>query len=131
MVMFSFTKNIINGDMIGLYNYGDMKRDWTYVEDIVQGISVVGDDLVKRSEVSHEIYNIGYGEQVQLRDFVAEIEDYVGKKAIIELWPKHPADVPATWSDTTKIRQLGYNPQTSIRTGVRKFIDWYREYYKV
>jgi UDP-glucuronate 4-epimerase len=131
MVMFSFTKNIIEGNTIGLYNYGDMKRDWTYVEDVVQGMCLVVEDSARRTDTSHEIYNLGYGEQVQLRDFVNELENYIGKKATIELWPRHPADVPATWSDTTKIKQLGYNPQTSIRQGVVKFVDWYRDYYKV
>jgi len=131
MVMFSFTKNILEGNTIGLYNYGDMKRDWTYVEDVVQGLCLVVADSVTKTESSHELYNLGYGEQVQLRDFVSELENYIGRKAIVELWPRHPADVPATWSDTTKIKKLGYTPQTSIREGVVKFVDWYRDYYKV
>jgi UDP-glucuronate 4-epimerase len=131
MVMFSFTKNIIEGNTIGLYNYGDMKRDWTYVEDVVQGICLVVEDSAQSTDTSHEIYNLGYGEQVQLRDFVTELENYIGKKAIIELWPKHPADVPATWSDTSKLQRLGYKPTTAIATGVGKFVDWYRTYYNV
>ena len=131
MALFGFTKNIIAGESIGLYNFGDMKRDWTYVEDIVQGVGLVANDLASRTTTSHEVYNIGYGEQVDIKDFVAEIERCVGKKATIELWPRHPADVPATWSDTTKIKKLGYNPQTSVMTGVEKFVNWYRDYYKV
>jgi UDP-glucuronate 4-epimerase len=131
MALFGFTKNIIAGNSIDLFNYGDMARDFTFVEDIVQGITLVIDNCVKQTESSHEIYNIGYGQQVKLVDFVKEIERCIGKTAVTNLLPKHPADVPATWADTTKIQGLGYKATTSITDGVGKFVDWYRKYYKV
>ena len=131
MALFGFTKNIIAGNSIDLFNYGDMARDFTFVEDIVQGITLVINDCAKKTESSHEIYNIGYGQQVKLLDFVKEIERCIGKTAVTNLLPKHPADVPATWADTTKIQGLGYKATTSITDGVGKFVDWYRKYYKV
>ena len=131
MALFGFTKNIIAGNSIDLFNYGDMARDFTFVEDIVQGITLVIDDCAKQTESSHEIYNIGYGQQVKLVDFVKEIERCIGKTAVTNLLPKHPADVPATWANTSKIQGLGYKATTSITDGVSKFVDWYREYYKV
>ena len=131
MALFGFTKNIIEGKAIDLFNYGDMARDFTFVEDIVQGITLVIDDCYKQEESSHEIYNIGYGQQVKLVDFVEEIERCVGAKAVTNLLPKHPADVPATWADTTKIQGLGSRATTSITDGVGRFVDWYRNYYKV
>jgi UDP-glucuronate 4-epimerase len=131
MALFSFTKNIIEGRPIDLFNYGDMKRDFTYVDDIVQGITLVINDCYGRTETSHEIYNIGYGQQVKLTDFVSEIERCTGKSAITNLLPKHPADAPATWANTTKIQSLGYRATTNITDGVGRFVDWYRDYYKV
>jgi len=131
MALFGFTKNIIAGKSIDLYNYGDMARDFTFVDDIVQGITLVINDCHKKTQAGHEIYNIGYGEQVKLMDFVSEIERCIGAKAVTNLLPKHPADVPATWADTTKIQALGYKATTSITAGVGKFVNWYRSYYKV
>jgi len=131
MALFSFTKNIINGEKIKLYNYGDMKRDFTYIDDIISGISLVIDKLKNENSKYHEIYNIGYGQQVKLQDFVYEIEKNLGRKAEKELCESHPADTPVTWADITKIKSLGYNPKTSIKDGVEKFISWYKDYYKV
>jgi UDP-glucuronate 4-epimerase len=131
MALFGFTKKILEDQTIDLYNYGDMKRDFTFVEDVVQGISLVINDAHQQTNQIGEIYNIGFGESVNLMDFLHHIEDQLGKKAITNLLPKHPADVPATWSDTTKIKRLGYNPTTNIASGVEKFVAWYREYYKV
>jgi UDP-glucuronate 4-epimerase len=135
MALFKFTDAIVNETPLTLYNYGDMKRDFTYVDDIVQGIVIVTDDILKPSGTSdgvrHEIYNIGYGEQVQLMDFVNEIEKNLDRKGRYDMVPAHPADMPATWSDTSKLRALGYKPTTPISEGVAKFIEWYKEYYNV
>ena len=131
MALFKFTDNIVKGKPIDLYNFGDMKRDFTYVEDIVHGISLVIDKVVTDSDRYHEIYNIGYGQQVQLLDFVDHIEKNLGRTAIRNPCEAHPADTPATWSDTTKLQKLGYNPTTPIADGVGKFVTWYKDYYKV
>jgi len=132
MALFKFTDGIVKGEPITLYNYGDMKRDFTYVQDIVDGIELVVDKAMNETNQEwHEIYNIGYGQQVNLLDFVDEIEKNLDRKAERELAPKHPADVPETWSDTTKLQALGYNPKTSITDGVKEFITWYKSYYGV
>jgi UDP-glucuronate 4-epimerase len=131
MALFKFTDLIVKGKPIDLYNFGDMKRDFTYVDDIVQGIGLVVDKVTSDTDTYHEIYNIGYGQQVQLLDFVDHIETNLGRKAERNLCPAHPADTPETWSDTTKLQQLGYNPTTPIAEGVEKFVSWYKEYYKV
>lgn len=131
MALFTFTKNIIEGTPIQLFNYGDMIRDFTYVDDIVQGIKIVINRAMNSNETLKEIYNIGHGKQVQLMDFVKEIEKNIGKYAIKELVKKHPADTQSTWSDTTKLQALGYKPTTSIEQGVANFVKWYKDYYKV
>ena len=131
MALFKFTDKIVKGEPIDLYNFGDMKRDFTYVGDIVDGIEIVLNKIVEDTDSYHEIYNIGYGQQVQLLDFVDHIEKNLDRKAIRNLVPAHPADTPETWSDTTKLQQLGYKPTTPISEGVEKFVSWYKEYYKV
>ena len=124
MALFDFTKNILAGNPITLFNNGNMKRDFTYVDDIVEGIWIVSQNMSSR-----EIYCIGNGEQVQLEEFVDAIEDTLGVKAIREYGPLHPADVVETWSDTTKLQKLGYESKTPIKEGVAKFVEWYRGYY--
>lgn len=129
MALFLFTKGIVDQTPIIAFNNGDMIRDFTYVQDIVQGVEISLNNVANNN--GHEIYNIGRGEKVNLMDFIHHIEKKVGKEAIINYRPKHPADVPATWSDTSKLQALGYQPATSIEEGVSHFIDWYREYYNV
>ena len=124
MALFDFTKNILDGKEITVYNYGKMKRDFTYVEDILDGIEVVLDN----DDLSGEIFNIGRGEQVELLDFIGEIEKQTGKKSIKNLAPKHPADTLETWSNTDKLQALGYDPKVSIAEGVEKFYEWYKTY---
>jgi len=124
MALFDFTKNILAGNEITLFNYGDMKRDFTYIDDIVQGIWLVANNMTPR-----DMYNIGYGKQVELERFVTAIETSLGKKANKNYGPKHPADATETWSDTTKLQKLGYNPSTPIEEGVDNFVKWYMEHY--
>ena len=131
MALFDFTKNIVAGNEIELFNYGDMIRDFTYVDDIVNGIVIVLNQSLSETEEFNEIYNIGYGEQVQLVDFVDHIETNLDRKAKRKLVPKHPADTQTTWSDTTKLQKLGYKPTVSIAEGVERFVSWYKLYYGV
>lgn len=130
MALFDFTKSIIEEKPIKLFNNGDMVRDFTYVDDIVQGIKIVIDRINENSGIN-EIYNIGYGQKVQLMDFVNHIEQNLDRKAIKEFVPMHPADTHKTWSDTTKLRKLGYSPETPIGKGVYEFVKWYKDYYHV
>ena len=125
MALFDFTKNILAGNRIQVFNYGDMKRDFTYVDDIIGGIECV---LFAKDIPPSEVFNIGRGQQVNLMDFVREIEKQTGKEALIDLVPKHPADTKETWSDTSKLMALGYTPTTSIAEGVANFYEWYKEY---
>jgi Nucleoside-diphosphate-sugar epimerases len=102
MAIFKFTNGIVNDEPIDVYNYGDMIRDFTYVDDIIQGIQIV---IEADLEKNHEVFNIGYGDQVQLMDFIREIEKNLGREAKLNMLPRHPADAIATWSDTTKLTQ--------------------------
>jgi UDP-glucuronate 4-epimerase len=131
MALFSFSKAAVEGKPIDVFNYGNMKRDFTYVDDIVAGIGILLDRIREKpiDFSEDEIYNIGYGEQVNLMDFISEIEKNFGRTIEKNLVPKHPADTQETWSDTTKLQALGWKPTTSIKDGVAKFADWYKEYY--
>lgn len=134
MALFQFTKKMLDNQVVDVYNYGKMKRDFTYVEDILDGIEIVLND---QSIESNEIFNIGRGKQVELMDFVKEIEDRAcdtccaehATSAKINLAPRHPADTLETWSNTKKLQQLGYSPKVSIEEGVGKFYAWYEEYH--
>lgn len=126
MALFDFTKNILAEQPITVYNYGDMKRDFTYVDDILDGIEIV---LNNRDRIdNNEIFNIGRGKQVQLMEFIEEIEKNTGKEAIKNLAPKHPADTLETWANTSKLETLGYKPKTDVSVGIAKFYEWYKEY---
>ena len=130
MALFDFTNKIIKNESIDLFNNGDMVRDFTYVDDIVNGINIIV-DYINSSMVVKDIYNIGNGRQVPLMEFVENIEFQLQRKAIKNFVPKHPADTQATWSDTTKLQALGYKSETPIEVGVAKFIEWYKRYYNV
>ena len=131
MALFLFADAIANGTEMTLYNNGFMKRDFTYVDDIVNGIECTINHLMDPSSGStiSEIYNIGYGQQVELLEFVSEIEKQFGRTTKKNFVPAHPADTPETWADINKIQKLGYKPNTPVSEGVRKFIDWYKNYY--
>jgi len=128
MALFQFTKKILDGETIDVYNYGDMKRDFTYIDDILDGIEIVLEKFDSREIESNEIFNIGRGEQVQLMDFIKAIERETGKGAKMNLCEKHPADTKETWSNTEKLQALGYSPKVSIDEGVKKFFEWYKEW---
>ena len=142
MALFKFTKAILAGEPIDVYNHGDMWRDFTYVDDLVRGIrllmdavpgqgpAVPGDSL---SPVAPwRVVNIGNSDKVRLTDFVDAIEDCCGRPAIRNLMPMQAGDVPATWADATLLKALtGYAPQTPFRDGVARFVDWYRDYHGV
>tara|TARA_Y100000385_G_C13060118_1_gene623968 strand:- start:222 stop:1157 length:936 start_codon:yes stop_codon:yes gene_type:complete len=127
MALFDFTDKIVKGEPITIFNNGDMKRDFTYVADIVRGIWIVANNMTER-----DIYCIGNGKQVELMDFVTEIERNVGNgKAEYDFQPMHPADAKETWADTHKLEKLGYRSDTDVPEGVAKFVSWYKEYYNV
>jgi UDP-glucuronate 4-epimerase len=128
MALHGFTDKIVKGEPIDVYGHGDMSRDFTYVQDIVNGVQLLI-DKVHRID-THEIYNIGSGESVPLMKFVSLIEENLGRKAEINFTEMHPADIRHTLSDLTKIKELGYRPMTNIETGITSFISWYKQYYK-
>ncbi len=143
MAYFKFVKNIINGTTIDVYNNGGMRRDFTYIDDIVNGILRVINKPAQpdpdwSSKISAEIsyapyriYNIGNGNPVQLLDFIKTIEHILGKKAILNMQPMQDGDVTETFADISLLReQFGYQPQIKIADGMRKFVDWYKNYYE-
>lgn len=131
MALFLFVDAIVNNRPMIIYNHGDMYRDFTYVSDVVQGIDCVLKHMHDSNQSIKDIYNVGYGNKVNLMDFVHEIESLLGRKAILDSREAHPADVPATWSDVRKLQKLGYCPQVDMQTGVAQFVRWYLDYYKI
>jgi len=142
MALFLFTKAILDGKPIQVFNNGEMKRDFTYVDDIVTGVVKVVDqppfpDFNDKDDPSvsktapYKIYNIGNSTSVRLIDFIEAIETKLGIEAKKELLPMQPGDVPMTWADTSDLQaNLDYRPDTPIKEGVGRFIDWYKSYYK-
>ena len=145
MALFLFTKAIFEDKPIDVFNYGNMQRDFTYIDDIVEGIVRVIDNPAKpnlafnpqnpdpsSSSAPYKVYNIGNNAPVKLMDFIEALEEKIGKKAKKNLLPIQPGDVPSTYADVTDlIEDLGYKPQTSIKEGISNFVDWYREFFRV
>lgn len=133
MALHLFTESMIKGVPLIAYNNGNMKRDFTYVGDVVDAIVRIVDYAkyphMYVNGLEKDIYNVGYGQQVDLMDFIRLIAKKLGKAPSIDFRPPHPADVPETWCDNTKIRGMVWKPTTSIEEGVNKFVDWYKEYY--
>ena len=128
MALFLFTKAILENQPIKVFNQGQMKRDFTYVDDIVSGIVAA---LDKVSSLGYEVFNLGCADPVNLLDFIKTIEESLGKKAKKEFLPLQPGDVPNTYADISKAQKLlGYQPKIKIKKGVERFIDWYRKYYE-
>ena len=125
MALFLFTDKILKGETIDVYNNGEMRRDFTYIDDIVSGFS-----LSLEKGKGYEIFNLGNGSPVHLMDFIEVVESELGKKADINFMPLQPGDVPETYADISKAkRMLGYRPKVSVPEGVSKFVKWYKEYY--
>jgi len=141
MALFKFTKGILEGTTIDIYNNGEMWRDFTYVDDLVRGIRLLIDAVPGGPETAVEgdslspaapfrVVNIGNSDKVRLMYFIEAIEDCLGAKAIGNYMPMQTGDVPATWADAALLQNLtGYRPQTPFREGVRRFVEWYRDYY--
>ena len=144
MALFKFTKAILNEDPIEVYNYGEMKRDFTYIDDLVKAIRLLIEavpsnstsEVVEADSISSvapfRVVNIGNSQSIQLTEFIEAIEVATGKQAEQNLMPMQAGDVPATWADASLLNALtGYSPETSVHDGVKKFVDWYRQYYLV
>ncbi len=143
MALFLFTKAILENKPIDVFNHGQMQRDFTYVDDIVEGVMRVIDNPPQGSQswsgekpdpscsrAPYKVYNIGNSAPVKLLDFITAIEKALGKKADKKMLPIQPGDVPATWADVTDlIDDLDYKPATPIEEGVQRFVDWYLEFY--
>lgn len=145
MALFIFTRAILAGKPIDVFNYGKMKRDFTYIDDIIEGVVRVADRIPQpdpdwsgadpdlgTSSAPYRVYNIGNNQPVELLHFIEAIENCLGIKAEKNLLPMQPGDVPATFADVDDLmRDTDFKPDTSIEAGIRRFIEWYREYYRV
>lgn len=140
MALFKFTRAILEDQPIDVYNHGKMRRDFTYIDDLVDGIlalaaAVPGDTPVSEADslspvAPFRVVNIGNADPVELGDFIAAIEDAIGQKATRNLMEMQPGDVPATWADTRLLQALtNHAPATPVTTGVARFVAWYRDYY--
>jgi UDP-glucuronate 4-epimerase len=145
MALFLFTKAILAGEPINVFNYGNHRRDFTYVDDIVEGVIRTLDRVAEpnadwsgeapdsaTSSAPYRLYNIGNNQPVELKHYIKVLEDCLGKKAEQNLLPLQPGDVPDTYADVEDlVRDVDYKPATTVEDGVSRFVEWYREYYKV
>jgi UDP-glucuronate 4-epimerase len=143
MALFLFTKKILAGEPIDVFNNGEHSRDFTYIDDIVEGVVRSVDRVAAPNEdwsgdapdpgtsaAPYRLYNIGNNNPVQLMDYIACLEKALGKKAEMNFLPMQPGDVPETYADIDDLaRDIGYQPATNIEDGIAKFIEWYRGYY--
>ena len=140
MALFKFTKGILEGQPIPVYNRGQMVRDFTYVDDIVEGVIRVLDqppgkgggvsEPDRSASAPWRIYNIGNSSRVQLMDYIQALEKALGLKATLELLPMQDGDVPATQADVSALESdFGYHPQVGVEEGITRFVEWYRSYY--
>lgn len=131
MAMFLFTDAILNDRPIKVFNNGELSRDFTYIDDIINGvIATIENEAVTKKK--YRIYNIGNGDPVKLTDFILAIENYIGIKALKENLPMQPGDVPKTWADISElIKDYNYEPVVGVNQGIANFIDWFKEYYKI
>ncbi|GHA30135.1 NAD-dependent epimerase [Salinimicrobium marinum] len=130
MAMFLFTDAISKGESIKVFNNGDLERDFTYVDDIVDGITSVIEKKIINNDEKYSLFNIGNSKPVKLLDFINQIEKELGKEAKKEMLPMQPGDVERTWADVSSLKEeFNYNPSTSIEEGVSKFVEWFKSYY--
>jgi len=143
MALFLFAKNILAGRPIDVFNYGNHKRDFTYIDDIVGGVVHALDHVAQpnaewdsddpdpgTSSAPYRLYNIGNARPVDLMRYIGLLEEYLGREAQKNLLPLQPGDVPDTWADVDDLaRDVGYRPDTPVEEGVRRFVDWYQAYY--
>jgi UDP-glucuronate 4-epimerase len=144
MALFKFTRGILAGEPLPVFNHGKMVRDFTYVDDIVEGVIRVMDRPARpdpqwsgerpdsaRSSAPWRIFNIGNHRPVELMRYIEVLETCLGRKAVLDLQPMQPGDVPATYADVSELTAAtGFEPATPVETGVQRFVDWYRSYYK-
>lgn len=145
MSLFMFTRNILEGKPIDVFNYGNHRRDFTYIDDIVEGVIRVLDKPAEAnvdwsgdspdpgtSHAPYRIYNIGNNNPVNLLTFIETLENCLGKTAIKNLLPLQPGDIPDTYADVSDlVADLGYKPGTLLEDGIRNFVDWYKDFYKI
>ena len=135
MAMFLFTDAMLKGKAIKVFNEGKMERDFTYIDDIVEGIVRITESPVEqrvKDNAHYKVYNIGNNNSVKLLDFIDTIEDILKINAKKEMLPMQPGDVEKTWANVDDlISDYGYHPNTSIKKGVLEFINWYKEFYKI
>lgn len=132
MSLYIFTRKILAGDPIPVFNHGEMQRDFTYIDDIVAGVLAALDNPPPRDggAVPHRVYNLGNHRSEPLMRFIGLIEDALGEKAEIDFQPMQPGDVPATYADIEASRRdLGFEPRVPIDEGIPRFVDWYREFH--
>jgi UDP-glucuronate 4-epimerase len=144
MALFTFTRKILADEPIQVFNEGKHTRDFTYVDDIVEGVIRASDDVAKpnadwdsdapdpaSSNAPFRVFNIGNNDPVELSEYIEALEDSLGKKAEKEMLPMQPGDVPDTYADVTELESaVGYRPHTPVKEGVARFVAWYREYFK-
>ncbi|HKJ72045.1 MAG TPA: NAD-dependent epimerase/dehydratase family protein, partial [Gammaproteobacteria bacterium] len=145
MALFRFTQAIVEGRPIEVYNYGRMQRDFTYIDDIVEGVVRAADTVASpdpawsgqtpdsaTSYVPYRLYNIGNHSPVALTAFIEALEAALGVEAEKRMLPMQPGDVPATYADVADLQEaVGFAPDTPLATGIARFVDWYREYYRI
>ena len=144
MALFLFTKAIMAGEPIDVFNHGQMKRSFTYIDDIVEGVirvldtppSPIADATAEQPSNSKtapfRVFNIGSDEAVSLMRYIEVLEENLGKTAIKNMLPMQPGDVAATWADVDDLKSaVGYQPTTTVEEGVKRFVEWYKDYYGV
>jgi UDP-glucuronate 4-epimerase len=131
MAYYKFADRIMKNEPIDVYNNGNLSRDFTYIDDIIEGIEgLINHPPTGEGPSLHRIVNIGRSQPVNLLEFIEKLEKYLGKKATKNFLPMQQGDVSTTWADTSVLKQLtGYAPTTNLDNGIRKFVDWYRDYH--